>query len=94
MKEGDIVTISPNLKDLEKAKKPYPFGLSREMLNLRGKQAKITSVRNDSYHLSRYPDYPNLDGNRYHIDLDNGYWSWVNIMFKEGTGLKIVEEEL
>lgn len=50
MKKGDIVTISPNLEDLETARKPYPFGLNQFMLNLRGRQAKITSVLTDSYH--------------------------------------------
>lgn len=95
MKEGDVVTISPNLEDLEKAKKHYPFGINTGMLSLRGRQAQITMVRTDSYHPSHYPDYPNLDGNRYSIDLDNGIWAWANIMFKPCIGnLKIVEEKL
>ena len=95
MKIGDIVTISHNLGDLETAHKAYPFGLNTTMLNLCGKQAQIVSIKNDSYPPSKYPGYPDCDGKLYHIDLDNGAWSWANIMFEEGTfGLKIVEEEL
>lgn len=94
MKEGDSVTISPNLGDLETANKPYPFGINTGMLNLCGRQAKITSVTLNCYDPLNYPDYPNLDGKLYYIDLDNGHWTWANIMFTESVGLRIVEEEL
>lgn len=94
MKTGDIVTISPDLEDLETANKPYPFGLNSRMLNLRGRQAKIMSVITDYYHQENFPDYPNCDGHLYKIDLDNSVWSWANIMFGKCIGLKIVDEEL
>ena len=94
MNEGDVITISPCLEELETARKSFPFGVNKSMLNLCGRKAKITKVRTDSYYLSDYPDYPNLDGNRYYIDLDDGLWSWANIMFKEGVGLRIIEEDL
>lgn len=87
-KVGDKVIIA-DLYELD-----YPFGTSKAMKEMSGREVKIMNTYPNNYLPSKYNNN-NLDGASYRIDRDGGEYCWANVMFKPKKGnLIVVDEEL
>ena len=92
-KVGDKVIIA-DLYELDKTVS-YPFGTSKAMKEMSGREVKIMNTYPNNYLPSKYNNNNNLDGASYRIDRDGGEYCWANIMFKSKKGnLIVVDEEL
>lgn len=90
-KVGDVVTIK---RDLERASNgDVPFGICDSMEKHAGKQAVIRDVFPNAKNARDYPDHPDFDCARYRLDIDEGQWSWSNIMFESSKSIKPSKEE-
>lgn len=91
-KVGDVITIK---RDLERASNgDVPFGICDSMEKYAGKQAVIKDVFADAKTIRDYPGYPDFDCARYRLDIDEGQWSWSNVMFEDFKSIKPKEEDL
>lgn len=88
-KVGDVITIKRDLECTSNA--DIPFGICDSMEKHAGKQAVIKDVFPNSKNARDYPDF---DCARYRLDIDEGQWSWSNVMFEAKPDLTIKEEDL
>ena len=90
-KVGDVVTIK---RDLERAGVgDVPFGICDSMEKHAGKQAVIKDVFPNAKNARDYPYHPDFDCARYRLDIDEGQWSWSNVMFESFKSMKLGKEE-
>ena len=93
LKVGDKVIIRRDLPLFPNSE--IPFGVNDYMMDYRGKEAVIERVEADARSVKDYPDYPNFDGARYRLDIDDKKWSWSNVMFEnQNTVITNKEEEI
>lgn len=73
LKVGDTVYI----KQLSELTFRPPFGINEDMYCYSGKKAKITAINADKYSITdKCAPKSMLDGAKYTLDIDDGYWSW------------------
>lgn len=90
-KVDDVVIIKRDLECTSNA--DIPFGICDSMEKHAGKQAVIRDVFPDAKNARDYPDHPEFDCARYRLDIDEGQWSWSNVMFESPKSIKLCKEE-
>lgn len=90
-KVGDVVTIKRDLKHA--SNEDVPFGICDSMEKYAGKQAMIKEVYPGAKSINAYPECTDFDCARYRLDIDEGQWSWSNVMFEESKSIKPSKEE-
>ena len=90
-KVDDVVIIKRDLECTSNA--DIPFGICDSMEKYVGKQAVIRDVFPNAKTMRDYSKYPDFDGAHYRLDIDEGQWSWSNVMFEPFKSMKLSKEE-